>query len=424
MRFGAALLTSTLFSCIYSNQANADFYDPPATLPVENGALIRQEPAKLATIRVGDETIFFDGVGTRVMYRSSDELGAPVAVTGTYIEPNTPWKGSGARPLVVYGVGTQGIGDAAAPSRTLAAGVSLEGTHVGLNYEILGINGLVARGAAVLVTDYLGLGSTDRVHTYIERLDLGHAMLDGARAALALPDTSLSPATPIGFYGYSEGGSASGAASELAATYAPELNLKAAYVGAPAADLASVLDTIDGTALSGVIGWAINGVYGYYPEVEKHLHSFLNPAGEYWLGSNANETLTDTILYHGFQPTRLYTKNGQSALEVVKSNPDILAVLDKQSLGRVKPDIPLLVLTGTHDDAVGHGQARQVAVDWCALGADVTYWPVQQLIPATGIPLNHLLPIFADADRAEDWLLDRLQGLPAESNCATIAQLP
>lgn len=423
---GLPALMAALFSLVPTSQAAASFYDPPSNLPNDNGALIRQEPTKLASVQVGGRTVLLDGTGTRIMYRSTDELGTPVAITGTYIEPNTQWKGSGPRPLVSFAMGTMGIGDAAAPSKMLANGYNIEGTHLMVGYEIPPISDFISRGIAVVVTDYLGLGTTDRVHTYINRADLGHSVLDAARAALALPGTSISASSPIGLFGYSEGGSASGAAAELAPTYAPELNLKAAYVGAPASDLGKVLKTIDGTALAGVIGWEISGIFGYHPELKSELEGFLNDNGKQWLDSTDKdtETLADTILKHGFQTTNEYTENGTSALDILSAHPELIAVVDAQRLGKVAPQVPVLLLSGTNDDAVGHEQARQTAIDWCAIGADVTYQPVKQLLPMTGLPIEHFIPSLTDEASTENWLVDRLQGQPAESNCTDIASLP
>ena len=58
------------------------------------------------------------------------------------------------------------------------------------------------------------------MHTYVNRLSEGHAMPDGARAAMQLPDTSLDHHGPVAFWGYSQGGGAAASAAELAASYA------------------------------------------------------------------------------------------------------------------------------------------------------------------------------------------------------------
>ncbi len=56
----------------------------------------------------------------------------------------------------------------------------------------------------------------------------GHAVLDGVRAALSYVPAGLSRDTPIGLWGYSGGGQASGWAAYLKDSYAPELNVKGA----------------------------------------------------------------------------------------------------------------------------------------------------------------------------------------------------
>ncbi len=95
---------------------------------------------------------------------------------------------------------------------------------------------MLARGYSVAVTDYEGLG-TPGSHTYMARASQAHAVLDVVRAAQRLGNPELVAGGPVALAGYSQGGGASAAAVELAAQYAPELNLKGAYAGAVPADL-------------------------------------------------------------------------------------------------------------------------------------------------------------------------------------------
>ena len=78
---------------------------------------------------------------------------------------------------------------------------------------------------------------------------------------------------------------------------------------------------------------------------------------------------------------------------------------------------PVRVVTGVQDDIVPHEQARQLAVDWCAQGGDVTYKAVR--LPNLGDKLltNHLAPLITDQGDAVAWLTDRLEGEPTGSNC-------
>ena len=63
----------------------------------------------------------------------------------------------------------------------------------------------------------------------------------------------------------------------------------------------------------------------------------------------------------------------------MNSIPAAKAVVDAQRIGRLKPAVPVQVLTGTQDDIVPHAQAKQLAKDWCALGANVYPGPVREV---------------------------------------------
>ena len=60
--------------------------------------------------------------------------------------------------------------------------------------------------------------------------------------------------SPIGFDGYSQGGGAAAGAADHAATYAPELNVKGTFAGAPPADLLEVVKAVDNHMIAGVAG--------------------------------------------------------------------------------------------------------------------------------------------------------------------------
>ena len=340
-RLAAVALSSVLGLSMLSAvpaSAQTDFYTPPATLPSANGALVKAEPMKLGITfpQLGKQTSL-PGTATRIMYKTTDEGGQPAAVSGAYIEPSKPWKGLGERPLVSLSVGTQGVGDACAPSKTLASFLHTENGKFMIGYEVPAIYGFLNQGVAVVVTDYIGLGTTDRVHTYMNRVDQGHAVLDAARAALALPDTSISTASSIGLSGYSQGGGASAAAAELAPSYAPELNLKAAYVGGPPADLFEVMKSIDGTLLTGALPWAINAMHAYRPELTPYLTSLLNAKGQAALKASEDQCLVDAIATSGFKKSKEWTNSGKPAAVEVADVPALMRAVEDQRIGRLKP---------------------------------------------------------------------------------------
>src|SRR4051812_49131764 len=128
-----------------------DFYTPPANLPSANGSLIRSEPLPLALSLPGIGSTL-PGAATRIMYKSTDSNGNPVAVTGAYIEPAASWAGHGPRPLVVLAPGTMGQGDQCSTSLALQRGLILgsEGnqTTISIGYEVLAMYRMLAKGIA------------------------------------------------------------------------------------------------------------------------------------------------------------------------------------------------------------------------------------------------------------------------------------
>ncbi|MFF9488918.1 lipase family protein [Streptomyces sp. NPDC014676] len=400
------------------------FYTPPAELPAGEGVLVRHEPLRLGLSLPGLDGRTLPGTATRLMYTSTDSGGQPVAVTGAYIEPSAGWKGDGPRPLVVVGSGTMGQGDQCAPSLALQNPLTLTGETLSVGYDNLAVYRLLATGAAVVVTDYVGLGATDRLHTYVNRLDQGHAMLDAARAARSVPGASVTADSRVGLYGYSQGGGASASAAELHSAYAPEVNLVGTYAGAPPADLTAVMKGIDGSALAAALGWSINGFAQAEPALKEVVDQHVNATGRSALDDIGTSCVGDAILGYGFTKSTKWTKDGSSLADVIADEPDARAVLDEQRIGRLEPTGPVRLVTGVRDDIVPHAQARQLALDWCRKGADVTYEAV--VLPNLGDKLltNHLAPLLTDQGDAVEWLTDRLEGEPVRSNCWTMPVQP
>ncbi|WP_328475354.1 lipase family protein [Actinoplanes sp. NBC_00393] len=398
------------------------FYTPPATLPGADGALIRTEPLPLALSLPGI-TGTLPGRATRIMYKSTDSTGNPVAVTGAYLEPAAAWRGAGPRPLVVLAPGTMGQGDQCSTSlalqRGLVLGVDQGQTTVSIGYEVLAMYRLLARGVAVVQTDYPGLGATDRLHTYVNRVDSGHAVLDAARAAKALPGTSLTARSAVGLYGYSQGGGAVASAAELQSSYAPDVRLKATYAGAPPADLHEVTAAIDGSELLGALGWSVNGFAQSEPGLQPLLDEYVSDAGRAALKDLSTMCVGDAIFGYAGKRSSGWTKNGQTVSQIIEAEPRLRAYIDRQLLGTRKPAGVVRVATGVNDNLVPHAQARTMAADWCRRGGDVVYAPVS--LPRTGSPLiNHFGPLLTDQGTAVDWLTLRLAGLPALSTCAML----
>ena len=72
---------------------------------------------------------------------------------------------------------------------------------------------------------------------------------------------------------------------------------------------------------------------------------------------------------YGFRTSTQWTTDGASLSDIVAAEPRLKAVLDAQRIGAHKPEVPVRLATGVHDDIVPHAQARRLAAGWCAKGA-------------------------------------------------------
>ena len=361
-----------------TDSGGADFYQPPSPLPPgRSGDVIRSEPSPLA-FALPWTNGQLPGNATRLMYRSQDAHGNPIATTGTYFDPTTPSTGPGPRPLVAVAPGTQGQGDQCAPSKLVNEPFTAKPPGGPMTeYEMSAVDALLARGYAVVMPDYEGLG-TPGVHTYVNRPSQAHAVLDAARAAERLPRTQLPPKPRVGLWGYSQGGGAAAAAAELAAPYAPDLDVRGTYSGAPPADLRETLKQTDGGSLAGVIGYTLNSMSAAYPKLRPEIQENTNDAGKQMLRTVADQCVGQTSIQYGFHHTNEYTADGQPLDTVLDRLPEAQQVLNENKIGNRKPSAPALVVAGSSDDIVPHGQAEQLAEDWKAKGAAVTFQTIPE----------------------------------------------
>lgn len=405
----AVLVAAAGFSGAGAAGAAPGFYQPPGDIPDRPGIVLRTEPSQLAfSIPAGGGA--FPATGTRLMYSSTDLNGAPIAVTGTYFEPAAAWNKPGPRPIISMAVGTHGQGDQCAPSHLFNSVISYGGgLDVMVQYEIAAVYAAVAQGIGVVVTDYQGLG-TPAVHGYLNRVAQAHAVLDAARAAIDLK--SLPADTPVGMWGYSQGGGAVAGAAELQASYAPELNVRGTYAGAPPVDPLKTLGLAEGGILTGAVGYALNGVYNDYPSARPELDRLINPAGKALMRDTANQCVPETLARYAFQRTSQWTTSGRPLAEVATDNPVLKSVFDQQRIGTLTPQAPILIVASDNDDVVPWSTSRDVAREWCGRGATVqfTTFPLPPILPGTAAA--HGIPEFFGIPTALGWMIDRFTAVP------------
>jgi len=327
----------------------------------------------------------------QVLYRSTDSHGRPNAVSGTVgvLDDGRP---NAERPLVVYNVGSHGLGPICAPSYLLRLGIDQE--------EPL-MAAAVARGWAVMVTDYEGLG-TPGPHTYGAGPTTGHAVLDGARAALHLPALGLRPGTPTALWGYSEGGLASTWAAELASSYAPELNLVGTAAGGIPVNLEHVARRIDGGYLSGFLLAAAVGLNRAYPELR--LDQILNATGRRAAADIASMCVGQFATTYAFKHMADYT-----SVPDPLALPNVRAVLAANTLGRRSVSAPMHIYESTNDEFMSLEDVRGLVAGYCAHGIAVDY--------AEDTMSEHVWLAGQGAFAALNWLGERFAGATAPSTC-------
>ena len=371
------------------------FYEAPAILPVANGAVIRTEQQTFLLDPLNATSLVTNA--KRVLYKTTNRAGKAIAVSGVVMVPKTAWIGFGSRPIIGFAAGTQGMGDKCAPSRQYTSG---------FEYEGIAIQGLLSRGYAVAVTDYEGLG-TAGIHTYMDRVSQGRAVLDVIRAAQQIPGTGLSATSPVGIQGYSQGGGAAASAAELAATYAPELRIKGVAVGAVPADLAKVATNLDGSLFSAFAFFALRGISASY---NVDLNPYLNATGVATM-SRVEQECVFSLLGHSFVKSSSLTANGRPMSELIAQAPFSSMIAD-QRIGTIKPSMPVFVGHSAFDDVIPYSVGKTMARSWCSKGANVYFSTT--LIPTH---VGGYVPFGVEAGL---FFEGRFAGIPQWKNCWAI----
>ncbi|MET8422699.1 lipase family protein [Nocardia sp. NPDC004860] len=399
--------------------AGDDFYLPPP-LPPTPGAIVRAEPAQVAFSAPGMPGVV-PAAATRMMYVSSDTHDAPTAVVGTLLQPSVPWTGPGERPLIAYAGGTKGQGDQCAPSKLMTQVVGYQPpADITFEYDLLALYSLLARGMTVVVTDYHGLGTPD-VHDYLNRKSQAYALLDAARAALQLPGTGLNPGTPVALYGYSQGGMASAGAAELQPSYAPELNVRGAYVGGPVVDDEYFIGYNDGRpSIAPAFAWILNGIAADYPETRPILDAELNDTGKAILSDALGKCAVPASLAQLHPRTSEWTTSGEPLTAVIDRNPELKSAFDEQRIGTLTPSVPVLTASAMNDEGAPYVPVREMAAGWCGSGVPVELDPNAQIPTVSGLVGTHVLAFFPSLADSQQWLTDRLAGWPAPNNCGAL----
>ncbi|GAB3479025.1 lipase family protein [Amycolatopsis cihanbeyliensis] len=349
----------------------------------------------------------------KVRYASTDVHGTRVPVSGLVAVPEAEWRGEGPRPVVAFNPGTVGLGTQCAYSKQMA------GNYTDA-YERYQLAAALEAGYAVAATD--GVGYLDgQVHSYMVGDNSGRALLDVARAATSLPAAGLAESAQVGLWGYSEGGQAALWATQLAGSYAGELDIVGAAAGGVPGDLRLVAGELNGGDFAGFAGAALVGFHVTYPEMP--FDELLNDTGREAVAALEGSCLIDTIF--DFRGARIedFNTDGLGPAELFElTGPDGVSwgeIADRQKLGvgigtpgsgaEHEIAFPTFQYRGKTEQIIPVETEEATMRAYCAAGVP-TRW-------RDDIEGDHLGAARAVIPDVLDWFADRLAGEPEPGDC-------
>ncbi|WP_322097949.1 lipase family protein [Nakamurella alba] len=329
---------------------DASFYVPPSPLTsAAPGTVVRTE--RLNSAPEGS-------IGWRVLYHSTDAFGRDILTSGVVVTPDTPAP-AGGRVVVGWAHPTTGAVARCAPSNGMTPFLSIEA-----------IGPLLNAGYAIAAADYPGLG-VEGPSSYLIGASEGHSVLDSVRAARSLPEVGSGSTTV--FWGHSQGGQAALFAGQLAAEYAPEMDVKAVAVAAPAADLGALLkadiDDISGVTIGSYAFSGFQSAYGArYPGMS--LDQILTPEGV-----AATAPMSQLCLLG--QNAELHNYARPLIGKYLRADPETVepwaTLLQENTPAATPADLPLFVAQGGKDTLVVPSATEKFVGTQCAAGRPVDF---------------------------------------------------
>ena len=334
--------------------------------------------------------------GWRIRYMSTDDRGQPEEVTGVVIAPLGPAPKLG-RKVIAWAHGTWGVAGKCAPQ-----------TDRKLFEVTPGLNEMLARGYAIVATDYAGLG-TPQPHPYLVGASAAHNMLDAIRASRTIAEVGIG--TRFIPWGESQGGHASLFTGELARSYAPELSIVGVAAAAPPTDL---LENLTG---------------GSDPSIRAFLTAF---TADSWsrhfdiplttLGSKSTGTLINRLAQNcislGKTP-KLGTIIGVAVLRARLKGVDLgkiepwARIARDNSVSTQPYGVPFFIAQNTKDAIVSPAVTKDWVRKICSKGGQVRYLAITS---KGGHPTSA-----ADSSRAFlDWADARFAGNTVPNDCDSV----
>ncbi|KAM0749422.1 LIP-domain-containing protein [Meredithblackwellia eburnea MCA 4105] len=342
----------------------------------------------------------------QILYRTSGvNTTTPLATVATIFIPNV---GRNASQLVGFATAEDSAYISCAPSYNYILGGSP--TNAIVQFEELAITAALLQGWTVVSSDYEGPNSTFSAG----RLE-GHAVLDALRATLAFPSAGVASGAKVAQFGYSGGAIASGWASVLQPSYAPELNMVGYAYGGTPANLSSTLQYLDGGAFAGFAFGGVAGLIYAYPELLAYVNQVATAAGQSAIAYARSHCATDDItnfLFKSLLKDTTYTTAGPTLL----SQPVVSSILAQNVIGAVAseiPSVPVYIYHSNTDEIIPIAGADAMVASFCAHG-------IKSLVYERDIgPSEHASLEVLGLPSVISFLTDRFAGKTPNAGCTT-----
>jgi len=331
----------------------------------------------------------------RVRYWTTTGDSRPIQVSGMVVAPREaiPLR---LRRVLAWTHGTWGTAERCGPS------LSPNFWQVTPGLEV------VKRGYVLVAPDYAGLGSPG-VHPFLVGPDTARAVLDGVRAATAIPGAAAGRTFAV--WGESQGGHAALWTAQRARAYAPDLTLVGAAAAAPPTDLlANLAQAQNKTVRAFFMAYIGDSWHRHYGAP---LATFGNRQTQGILTRLAQNNCIElhskpklgTIL--GILTVQGRWKN----LDLARQSPwNALARRNSPTIGNL--GLPLLIAQNPRDELVAPSVTRTHARTLCRNRNRVKWIDI--------VGSGHATSAKDSLGATLQWIDDRFAGRPAPSDCGRI----
>ena len=329
----------------------------------------------------------------RIRYWTTSDRGRPIQVSGMVIAPRGR-PGREPRPVIAWTHGALGVASRCAPS-------------IGeLNFTMIpALSDVLQRGYTVVAPDYPGLGS-EGMHPILVGTSTAHSVLDAVRAVGGLREAAAGRRFAV--WGESQGGHAALWTGQLAASYAPDLDLVGIAAVVPPTNLAR------------------NFAEGSDPNARAMLTAFTATSWSRHYGApltafgrrstqNVLTRLADNNCIEVNGRPRIGTMIGIVIARQAIRGVDLArtqpwgALMRENSVSPRAVPVPLMVVQGTADTIVAPAVTEDFVRRACANGKTVRYISV----PGG----EHATVARTEAGATLDWIDARFRGDRAPSDC-------